>query len=189
MLIIEKLNEVLHRLDHDGGRHISRANLSDLLSGGSGALEAQGASQLDGESLSADVGQDHLALDGLQIPSFFSSTDSVLGWPIFGDRFHQGYLAEELFISDYLSSQVSDEPHYMRPDHVNLLKRGICEDDIPGLVDRFLHFVHIKNPILDSKSIRQYAARVVENGLDWDAPSCVVVSRAEHFTHSCCLRL
>ena len=139
---------------------------------------------MEGETLLADLGQDHLLLDGLQVPSSFSSTDSVLAWPIFGDRFHRGYLAEELFISDYLASQVSEEAQYMRHEHVKLPKRGICEEDIPGLVDRFLRLVHIKNPILDSKSIRQYAARVVESGLDWDAPSCVVVSHAEHV--ACC---
>lgn len=47
-----------------------------------------------------------------------------------------------------------------------------------GAVDKFLTFVHIKNPILDAATIKDYARRVSEDGPGWDAPAWLVVSRS-----------
>lgn len=55
---------------------------------------------------------------------------------------------------------------------------GIDEDQILDLVQRFLDLVHIKNPVLNPDTIWSYARRVVEDGLEWDSPSCLVVSQA-----------
>ena len=53
--------------------------------------------------------------------------------------------------------------------------RGIQEDDVPRLIDKFLVNVHIKNPILDVGDLKRKARFIVENGFGWDAASCLVV--------------
>lgn len=116
------------------------------------------------------------ALDGLQVPSSFTSTDSVLAWPIFNDYFGQNFLLDELLIAEHMPSSLPESPLKIPGDYVSLKCGGICDDDIPNIITRFLRLVHIKNPILDSKSIKQFASRVAEHGLGWDPPSCLVVS-------------
>ncbi|KAL3450803.1 hypothetical protein BJX65DRAFT_270142 [Aspergillus insuetus] len=175
LLILEKLNEVLRKLDQEPDEKLQRAAVSEILNGDNNPANtpaAPGAVVGDRYDVQAHVPP---ALDALQVPSSFTSTDSVLAWPIFGNRFRRGYLAEELFIAGHLSSQVLGHPFHVPSDYANLHRGGICEEDIPGLITKFLHLVHIKNPILDTKLIRRYASRVTENGLSWDAPSCLVL--------------
>ncbi|KAB8223914.1 hypothetical protein BDV33DRAFT_199960 [Aspergillus novoparasiticus] len=174
LLILDKLDQVLRRLPHDPVPRSPDVSTSDGLMRGNN-INVHTVPGAKGEGRSGFEGQGPRALDGLQVPSSFASTDSVLAWPVFGDRFGQGCLAEELFIAEHLSSAALGDPFQLPPDHGSLKRGGICEDDIPNLVTRFLHLVHIKNPILDSKSIKQYAYRVAENGLGWDASSCLVL--------------
>ncbi|TVY45305.1 putative beta-glucosidase I, partial [Lachnellula occidentalis] len=51
---------------------------------------------------------------------------------------------------------------------------GVQEEEIAGLVEDFLTFVHIKNPILHPDTLRSYARKVAENGPQWDSKSCLV---------------
>lgn len=44
------------------------------------------------------------------------------------------------------------------------------------LLDNFFSRIHIKNPILDEKEIRQGAREISFNGIGWDGRSCLVVS-------------
>jgi hypothetical protein len=44
------------------------------------------------------------------------------------------------------------------------------------LLDNFFSRVHIKNPVLDEKEIRQWAREISFNGIGWDGHSCLVVS-------------
>lgn len=186
LLILERLNEVLQRLDGDSTRKARDATHSNIVNGSESpshaharvSLEGTGGAQYDHES------QVPHGLNGLQVPSSFSSTDSVLAWPVFGGKFRRGYLAEELYIADHLSSQMSDDSPYTQTGQLNQRRSGICEEEIPGLVSKFLQFVHIKNPILDPRSVRKYASIAAEHGLGWDAPSCVVVSHKKHFEHT-----
>ena len=53
----------------------------------------------------------------------------------------------------------------------------INDAHIVQLVNRYLALVHVKNPILDINKLKQYAAEVAEHGIDWDGPSCLVVSK------------
>ena len=46
---------------------------------------------------------------------------------------------------------------------------------VPELIESFLRNVHTKSPILEPKELRTRAARVMENGLDWDGETCQVV--------------
>ncbi|KKK24401.1 hypothetical protein ARAM_004377 [Aspergillus rambellii] len=52
---------------------------------------------------------------------------------------------------------------------------GIREDDFLPLCRRFLNLVHVRNPILEPSDMEQYAKEASENGLKWDAKSCLVL--------------
>lgn len=54
--------------------------------------------------------------------------------------------------------------------------RGIQEEDFIPLSKRFLTYVHVKNPILDVPEFASYVKTAAETGLQWDGPSCLVVS-------------
>lgn len=61
-------------------------------------------------------------------------------------------------------------------------RRGLDDGTIvPGLIDSFLKNVHIKCPFLDPPKLQAQAARLVENGVGWDAGSCKVVSTTGFF--------
>lgn len=77
-------------------------------------------------------------------------------------------MADHQWAQDTVDSQ--------HPNHLGRQMQGALEEDAPELVDIFLRFVHIKNPILEIKVIREDARRIAENGFEWDARSCIVVS-------------
>ncbi|KAL3459529.1 hypothetical protein BJX64DRAFT_301264 [Aspergillus heterothallicus] len=165
LLILDKLNQVLDRLNPQAALARSASSIqSDRSDHPVPSPQAAAGNPV----FQADATP--LALDGLQIPSSFSSPDWVLDWPIFDDQFRQGCLAEELFVAEHLSSQTSSGA-----SSGSRSRGGICDDDVPRLVARFLHFVHIKNPILDPKAVTQLANRVAEDGAGWDASSCLVL--------------
>ncbi|KAB8266845.1 hypothetical protein BDV30DRAFT_244863 [Aspergillus minisclerotigenes] len=97
LLILEKLDQVLRRLPRDPVPRSPNVSTSDGLMRGND-INVDTAPGEKGEGRSGFEGQGPRVLDGLQVPSSFASTDSVLAWPVFGDRFGQGCLAEELFI-------------------------------------------------------------------------------------------
>lgn len=43
------------------------------------------------------------------------------------------------------------------------------------LRDVFMTKILSKNPIIDEKQLEAYIARVLETGIDWSAPSCLVL--------------
>lgn len=53
---------------------------------------------------------------------------------------------------------------------------GVVEEDIPRLVQRFVEFVHLKNPVVDVDTLWAYTHQIVEDGVDWSPASCLVVS-------------
>ncbi|KAJ6086191.1 hypothetical protein N7486_010472 [Penicillium sp. IBT 16267x] len=64
--------------------------------------------------------------------------------------------------------------------HANLgpnkgIKYPFQEEKVPNLLNRFFHLVHIKNPIIDQEELQKDARRVIEDGLNWDEGSCLVL--------------
>ncbi|KAE8366861.1 hypothetical protein BDV27DRAFT_155495 [Aspergillus caelatus] len=156
LLILEKLDQVLRRLGRDPNPPCHDVPPSDgLMRGHDTNVHTAPGTMSEGRS--GLEGQGRRALDGLQVPSSFASTDSVFAWTAFGDR----------GVGQSLPATTRTWQSKKRG--------GICEGDIPNLITSFLHLVHIKNPILDSKSIKPYAYRVAENGLGWDSSSCLVL--------------
>lgn len=47
------------------------------------------------------------------------------------------------------------------------------------LLQRFVRHIHIYNPVLQIDKVQEYMRDTLFNGLDWDAKSCLLVSKRE----------
>jgi len=125
--------------------------------------------------------------DYLKVPTCAASADSILMWPIFNASFVPDSLIEGLFqhaehsVSEQVGSQQEPASHYISENlAADILTvpgglRSISDERIPCLVDRFLQNVHTKNPILDVDLLVQWGRAAAENGLGWNAQSCLVL--------------
>jgi hypothetical protein len=114
-------------------------------------------------------------------------SEDVLDWPIFGERYDRTRVETLIFnpqAADYDSTafaqHISNDQRALpsiSSDPIRTSKpgRGVQEEDVLHLVNKFLINVHIKNPILDVEDLKRKARFVVENGFGWDAASCLVV--------------
>lgn len=123
--------------------------------------------------------------------------EKLLSWPIFDGLISTEHAAIESFICDTQHEFVDDEEDLdesdsspdFRPECVNswhtahrsahattFQGRGISDDAFVPLCSKFLAHVYPRNPILKADELMQYAKAAAENGLSWDAPSCLVVS-------------
>jgi hypothetical protein len=119
--------------------------------------------------------------DYLQIPPHRTTADTVLTWPIFWGRYEPNKLIETLFVpsryaSDSSSSHATGD-EWIAKDLMVVPGglRSLPDEKIPSLIDNFLQNVHTKNPILDVEYLVRQGRKAAENGLGWDAPSCLVL--------------
>ena len=120
--------------------------------------------------------------DCLEVPTAFGSSETILTWPIFNGRWSRNFLSQEILIGSLSSGSDAQGDHHHYHHHRNPSKgrvkrasQGINEENVPGLVDCFLQLVHSKNPVLNTRQIREAARHVAEDGVGWDASSCIVV--------------
>jgi hypothetical protein len=112
-------------------------------------------------------------------PSFFT-VESVLRWPIFEGQYGSCLNLRELMTNpasaslDYLSPQSSGKGQ---------ARMSVEVESCSKLLDNFFSRIHIKNPVLDEKEIRQWAREISFNGIGWDGRSCLVVSWSP-YSHS-----
>lgn len=113
---------------------------------------------------------------GCDEPSEYMALDSVFRWPIFADSSAGKWSRQTLFIAD-------QEPGYndalMRTHGTARLPPLNDFDDIVYLIHQFLRHVHIKNPVLDGKTLLGDTRIVAETGPLWDTRSCLVVSNVQ----------
>lgn len=113
----------------------------------------------------------------------------VLQWPIIQELLPISVSGVDYFLFDspwvdqealVLGSPFAslDPPTPLLPlkSHLSASMIGIQEDQFLSLCQKFLKYVHARNPILDPAQLLRYAANVAESGLSWDASSCLVVS-------------
>ncbi|GLA90175.1 hypothetical protein AtubIFM56815_005738 [Aspergillus tubingensis] len=97
----------------------------------------------------------------LKIPAARICPDAILSWPIF----------QEVRLQTTLNSlTLADHDHGLEEvanTDVNLAL-------IPDLIDRFLQFVHVKNPVVNTVVLRQSAVRVEVSETSQNAHSCLV---------------
>ena len=122
--------------------------------------------------------------DYLQIPACVTTADAALTWPVFEGRFSPDTLVGIIFnsgehdIDRSPSSETQNNHSHPASDDTYHVPGGLQflpDERIPILIDRFLECVHTKNPILDVDALLRYGRKAAENGLGWDAPSCLVL--------------
>jgi hypothetical protein len=110
-----------------------------------------------------------------QINPRYFTVESVLSWPIFERQF-----ASHLDLRQLMTNPSSGNLDHLSPHSSgksqNLM--GVELESCSNLLDKFFGRIHIKNPILDEKEIRQWAREISLNGIGWDSRSCLVVSEA-----------
>ncbi|SPO07570.1 uncharacterized protein DNG_10265 [Cephalotrichum gorgonifer] len=65
-----------------------------------------------------------------------------------------------------------------------LAGQGISEETFVPLCRKFLDHVHARNPILEAQELLAYAKGAAENGLAWDASSCLVLLACALASHT-----
>lgn len=101
-------------------------------------------------------------------PANRSNCESVLQWPIFYN-----------LVPDTKSFVLGPNNGPNSPPstrvHPTSLGRGIREEDFILLSQRFLFYVHVKNPILEVSDFTHLVRDVAETGLRWDGSTCLMV--------------
>lgn len=113
-------------------------------------------------------------------PFAHTRCESILNWPIFYGIIDPADVAVESFPVECgrtFELQVDSVAISPSPARAPKYNSGLVIQDelfVP-LCRKFLDHVHPRNPILDDAQLIQHAKRVAEHGLEWDAPSCLVV--------------
>jgi hypothetical protein len=193
-MMIDRLNYIISRLDAQDAR-VPNAALSSPHSVHDQAYHGfeQGLPPISQDSSESPSSQAHSHAksrpddieDFMQIPSSRTNADGILLWPIFEGRYPPEYFVGILFETHSESSdeEFSSPPQKssQRKPKATIGRPKFREDEVNELVEKFLSHVHIKNPILDVKTLRNYARGVVEDGPGWDGGSCLVVRSFQFF--------
>ncbi|KAI9930957.1 hypothetical protein ASPWEDRAFT_178829 [Aspergillus wentii DTO 134E9] len=105
-------------------------------------------------------------------PDFSTFTiETVLSWPVFQNRFDS-----RLDLKALLNHEVLDAPSAIVNSPIeNFLAKDLEPGAYTRLLNTFLKHVHPANPILDVSLLCQYVQQACINGIQWDAPSCLVL--------------
>jgi hypothetical protein len=132
--------------------------------------------------------------DNRTLPYYFhGSSEDILDWPIFQSKHNREQIERLIFNpalhydADYTSpsskfprvsaTSPQDGENLEGPRRRMSSLRGIREEDVSELVERFLANVHTKNPILDAGALKEIVQTIAAEGFGWDARSCLVVSQ------------
>ncbi|KAL4869506.1 hypothetical protein BDV12DRAFT_185192 [Aspergillus spectabilis] len=97
--------------------------------------------------------------DTLKTP--ITGSDMILNWPIF---------PQEKPVSPFPPAAFEEKPDRFPTVIPSFEPRRIIE-----LRDIFMTKILAKNPIIDAEQLERYIAHVLETGIDWSAPSCLVL--------------
>ena len=178
--MVERLDRIL---DGVGGLHAlltTRAHRNSAPSNASNAHQGSNASQLLPDQAHEEVVIER-SRDYLQIPTCRTTADTVLRWPIWRDKFGADSLIDPIFHQSAIigtGGRPAPESKTDPPDAIFQVSGGLrapADERIPALIDNFLQNVHTKNPILDVEALVRHGRHSAENGLGWDAKSCLTL--------------
>lgn len=118
----------------------------------------------------------------------FGTSEDILRWPVFERRYDRRRIEALIFDPTLPCNDLSGSPvsprvaddsgrdRFQDPRQNSGIGPGVREEDVPHLIESFLLNVHVKNPICDPGYLRNLGRTVMEDGFDWRAPSCLVVS-------------
>ena len=152
-------------------------------------------------AVEADTVSDHHHSPSPTAHLQYTKCESVLKWPILSSVIGDEDASIDSFIFDSHVRGDSDEQEAdpfssnggqsspstnrstgQRNKAQSLIDQGMPEQDLAILCQKFLALVNCRNPILDAHDLLSYAKSVADNGLGWDAKSCIVVSLVLSFT-------
>jgi hypothetical protein len=103
--------------------------------------------------------------------------ESVLRWPIFSEAAPHLKESLEMPIAEVLGlSERSGTGSRGDKGRTGSTLPNLDADVINHLIGNFLENNHVKNPVLDVKSLRMDAREFAESGPLWDGRSCLIVS-------------
>ena len=104
-------------------------------------------------------------------------TESVLRWPIFSQAAPRLKASLEMPIVEVLGpSERSGTGDRVDTGSIGSTLLDLDSDAINHLIRNFLENNHVKNPILDVRSLRMDAREFIESGPLWDGRTCLIVS-------------
>lgn len=181
--MIDRLNQIIQRLDAQDARLASSQSLHDQAYRSCKDVYLRDVSGL-GESSSDNACAHPKARAAdvenfMEIPSSRTTADAILLWPIFEGRYPPEHLIDTLFDTDSEESHDKCSSQSRNPSQgtakPSIGRPTFREDKVKELMEGFIAHVHIKNPILDVETLRSYGRGVVEDGPGWDGGSCLVV--------------
>lgn len=117
-----------------------------------------------------------------ELPALIMNLESILKWPVF----RASSVDTESFVLDAEDLGTTDCTVIYDTSQGGVRNgRGVCEEDFVHLSQRFLAYVHVKNPILDIAEYKTHVSVAAEHGPGWDGASCLVVRRTPPFTVRC----
>lgn len=119
----------------------------------------------------------------VQLPCLNTRCETVLQWPVLNALVPKAISEVEYLLfgvgQEKFNSPLTNN-HEAPLLNVNCAlstpAAGLQEEQFLPLCQKFLKYVHARNPILDPAQLLRTAAELAESGLRWDAPSCLVVS-------------
>jgi len=167
LLILDRLDQVLHRLDQASGSGLVTA-----------ALHEEPATSALPNLNQHSNGPESWA-NQLSIPAARIGPDTVLAWPVFDGQFDRG-LFNRSVACGFQVVAASDTDMAFEEDE--------CPNISSQLVENFLQHVHIKNPVLNVDRILDLTAESIDNGQTLGNSSCLLVSPSKKLLlpqHAC----
>lgn len=123
-------------------------------------------------TVDSDLNETQGSCDQLRIPSSQTTPDTILSWPVFEKQWSASFTTDSVFENELSESESNS---MVCRASVTSHAGSINEEMIPELIQQFLLYVHIKNPVVDAEAITWFARNAREEGIKWDAESCLVV--------------
>ncbi|KEF59381.1 uncharacterized protein A1O9_04225 [Exophiala aquamarina CBS 119918] len=196
--VIQRLDEIKHLLQQVQAQTEPRAVPPTALGQNplidqapAPSLSEAGSEQEAVREDSGRMAESFHATDPYDSPYRAARCEAIVRWPIFKDWLSEKETRIESFLheADGLAPDGDDidQPELgplWRPlplDQTRRDPRGIPgpvidEEDCVPLCKGFLSHVHFRNPILEPKELMSYAKEVAQNGIGWDARSCLVLA-------------
>lgn len=100
-----------------------------------------------------------------------TACESLLQWPVFADSLSE----QQKLITSFLLDVSQVQGTEVRNEYATTIHHEVSGKDSVALCEKFLQFVHPRNPILDPDELLKLARDISTNGLDWDGSSCLIV--------------
>ncbi|PVH85798.1 hypothetical protein DL98DRAFT_37513 [Cadophora sp. DSE1049] len=173
-VVLDHLKQIIDRLDGSVIPLLATQNRSLASTARTGATLPTAQENKHVDNARSEVREDHY----LTIPSSRTSPDATLQWPVFENKYPPNFVIRAV-LNDRDGCEDLDTRGLGRLDLQAIRSRGaklgIGEDGTMELVNRYLNFVHVKNPIVDASMIRQHARVMMEEGPGWNDESCLVL--------------